>query len=181
MSLTSRLFLFYAGSLLVILINLVFVERAYLSIALTPTIAIIVLASLVTWFNDSASDQIIEIDEKQADSNEHQVVERMANRMNKSLKKHLNTPCTILAIEDTKAAYEIDIIIGDEDLLTAYQEVAIIPYERIRDMDYWQQITKILINNYRIRNNPQSKVVAKQEMVKSPTRRRRRNTSKSNT
>ena len=182
---TSKMLIFYIGAVVIILMNYVFLDAATLSIALRPTVAIITLASIVFWLNSRTNTEYSHpLDEKQSPQINYassQIVDRMANRMNKSLKKHLNIPCTILAIEDTDVAYEIDIIIGDEDLLTAYQEVAIVPYERIRDMDYWQQITKILISNYRVRSNPQPSVNAKQEMVKASVRRRRPSSSKTNT
>lgn len=78
------------------------------------------------------------------------IAETMAERMKATLVKELNQEIEIIDFEDTGVAVEIDIVIGG-NMLDAYQECVIIPYARIKDLIYWQQMTGILLNNYRAR------------------------------
>jgi hypothetical protein len=92
--------------------------------------------------NQAEDDQVIR--------NMTKAVDALAQRMVSTLKAELGQDVEIVDIEDTGAAVEIDLLIGNS-MLDAYQERAIVPYARLKDIAYWKQITAILINNYRAR------------------------------
>lgn len=83
------------------------------------------------------------------------VVQDMAKQMLKTMNEHIQEPCTVMGFKETAVTYEIEWLINEGDFLKAYQEVAIIPFEKVHELEYWQEITRIIIRNNRVRRNPE--------------------------
>lgn len=115
-----------------------------------------------------------QITRQQSRLEQMQVCKNLSQRMSTMLTKYLGTHCSVLSIEDTGAAMEIDFLIGDDDLMVTTQETAIVPYHRIRDLDYWKQLGQIIINNHRVRTNSISKSLNRQVSHDNPQNRIRR-------
>lgn len=113
--------------------------------------------------NDNDNDFDISHRDPKADL---KVVQDMAKQMLKTINEYIEESSTVMGFKDTGHTYEIEWIIDEENFLKSYQEVAIIPYEKVHELEYWQEITKIIIRNNKMRSKKQQEAQKKPETTK---------------
>lgn len=91
------------------------------------------------------------------------VVQDMAKQMLKTMNEHIKEPCTVMGFKETNLTYEIEFLINEKDFLKSYQEVAIIPFEKVHELTYWQEITRIIIQNSQLRTKPEKATQLKKQ------------------
>lgn len=112
---------------------------------------------------------------------ELKVVQDMAKQMLKTINEHIEKPCTVMGFKETGHTYEIEWLINEEDFLNSYQEVAIIPYEKVHELEYWQEITRIIIRNNKVRTKPEQAGQQNTEQRKQAIRQKMQNKKRSRT